>query len=52
MTVLLFRRLAARGRENAILQRILNDASAKVETKCLFQENAREKGKSRQWTKT
>ena len=50
MTVLLFQRLTARWWENALPQRILNDASEKVDTKCLFQENAREKGKS--WQRT
>ena len=34
MTVLLFRRLAMRGWDTTLLQRIFNDATAKVATKC------------------
>ena len=34
MTVLLFRRLAAHGWDNGLLQHIFNDTSEKVETKC------------------
>ena len=44
MTVLLFRWLVAHGWETTLLQRILNDATAKVETKYPF-ANTRDKGK-------